>query len=142
MDWGVVPIPTEDGKPADQIYTFSDEKSLAIYYACENRLTAWDFVKAATTEASDGELLELTGQMPMRQNLPAVYPSYFVTHPDYVQFADQAGRVVEVPNVRNSTEIWQTFRNAWTSAVVFGDEPIDQAFADAAARANELLEEG
>ena len=49
---------------------------------------------------------------------------------------------MEVPNVPNSTEIWQTFRNAWTSAVVFDDEPIDKAFADAAARANELLAEG
>ena len=96
----------------------------------------------STTEASDGKLLELTGQMPMRLNLPTVYASYFANHPDYVQFADQAGRVVEVPNVENSTEIWQTFRNAWTSAVVFDDEPIDKAFADAAARANELLAEG
>jgi multiple sugar transport system substrate-binding protein len=84
----------------------------------------------------------VTGQMPMRLNLPKVYASYFATHPDYVQFADQAGRVVEVPNVQNSTEIWQTFRNAWTSAVVFDDEPVDKAFSDAAGKANELLAEG
>jgi multiple sugar transport system substrate-binding protein len=142
IDWGVVPIPTEDGKPANQIYTFSDEKSLAIYYACQHRLTAWDFVKSATSKASDGKLLELTGQMPMRLNLPTVYASYFATHPDYVQFADQAARIVEVPNVQNSTEIWQTFRNAWTAAVVFDNEPIDKEFADAAARANELLAKG
>jgi multiple sugar transport system substrate-binding protein len=142
IDWGAVPVPTEDGKPANQIYTFSDEKSLAIYFACQHRLTAWDFVKSATTQASDGKLLEVTGQMPMRLNLPKVYASYFATHPDYVQFADQAGRVVEVPNVQNSTEIWQTFRNAWTSAVVFDDKPVDKAFSDAAGKANELLAEG
>ena len=141
VDWGVVPIPTEDGKPADQIYTFSDEKSLAIYFACEHRLTAWDFVKFATSEESDGRLLELTGQMPTRKDLPGVYGSYFDEHPEYVQFADQAGRIVEVPNVPNSTEIWQEFRNAWTASVVFDDEPIEQAFADAAERANELLAE-
>jgi len=46
---------------------------------------------------------------------------------------------VEVPNVPNSTEIWQTFRNAWTTSVVFDNEPIDKEFADAAVRANELL---
>ena len=142
VDWGVVPMPTEDGKPADQIYTFSDEKSMAIYYACEHRLTAWDFAKFATSEESDGRLLELTGQMPMRKNLPEVYASYFAEHPEYVQFADQASRVVEVPNVPNSTEIWQEFRNAWTASVVFDDESIDKAFADAAARANELLAKG
>jgi len=70
-----------------------------------------------------------------------VYASYFAEHPEYVQFADQASRVVEVPNVPNSTEIWQEFRNAWTASVVFDDESIDKAFADAAERANELLAE-
>ena len=142
IEWGAVPIPTEDGKPANQVYTFSDEKSLAIYFACEHRLTAWDFVKFATAQDSDGRLLELTGQMPMRENLPGVYAGYFAKNPAYTQFADQAGRIVEVPNVPNSTEIWQTFRNAWTAAVVFDNEPIDKEFADAAARANELLAKG
>jgi multiple sugar transport system substrate-binding protein len=139
VDWGAVPIPTENGKPANQIYTFSDTKSLAIYFACTHRLTAWDFVKFATSTTWDGRLLELTGQMPMRINLPGVYASYFAAHPEYKQFADQASRIVEVPNVPNSTEIWQTFRNAWTASVVFDDESIDKAFADAATRSNELL---
>ena len=140
---GVVPIPTEDGKPADQIYTFSDEKSLAIYYACEHRLTAWDFVKSATTEAADGRLLELTGQMPMRQNLPDGLRE-LLRRRTRITCNSRSRRVamMEVPNVPNSTEIWQTFRNAWTSSVVFDDEPIEQAFADAAARANELLAKG
>ena len=31
VNWGVVPVPTEDGKPAKQIHTFSDEKSSAMY---------------------------------------------------------------------------------------------------------------
>jgi multiple sugar transport system substrate-binding protein len=114
---------------------------MAIYFACEHRLTAWDFAKFATSEESDGKLLEMTGQMPMRKNLPEVYASYFAEHPEYVQFADQASRVVEVPNVPNSTEIWQEFRNAWTASVVFDDESIDKAFADAAERANELSAE-
>ena len=142
VDWGAVPIPTENGKAANQIYTFSDEKSLAIYFACTHRLTAWDFVKFATSTTWDGRLLELTGQMPMRMNLPGVYASYFAAHPEYKQFADQASRIIEVPNVPNSTEIWQTLRNAWTASVVFDDESIDTAFADAAARSNELLAGG
>jgi len=77
--------------------------------------------------------------MPMRQNLPTVYADYFAKNPAYKQFADQASRIIEVPNVSNSTEIWQTFRNAWTASVVFDNEPIDKEFADAATRANELL---
>ena len=30
-------------------------------------------------------------------------------------FADQAARTVEVPNVPNSIEIWQEFRDQWSS---------------------------
>ena len=35
-------------------------------------------------------------------------------------FAAEAAHVVEVPNVPNSIEVWQAFRDAWSSSVVFG----------------------
>ena len=49
--------------------TFSDAKNVAVYTACTNRGTAWDFLKFSTSSEQDGKLLEMTGQMPLRQNL-------------------------------------------------------------------------
>ncbi|MGS2619561.1 ABC transporter substrate-binding protein [Micromonospora sp. LZ34] len=138
LNWGVVPIPTADGKPAEQTWTFADAKTISIYSSCKNRGTAWDVLTFATGEQQDGKLLEMTGQMPLRQGLPDKYPDYFAKNPHYETFADQASRVAEVPFVPNSIEIWQRFRDAYTASVVFGKQDVDGAFAEAATKVEQL----
>ena len=138
INWGVAPVPTPDGTPADQISTFSDEKSVGMFTACKNRGTAWDYLKFTTSQDADGQLLDLTGQMPMRTDLPTTYPDYFAANPAYKVFADQAARTVEVPNVPNSIEIWQTFRDAYSEAVIFGQSDVATAFSAAADKIDTL----
>ena len=138
VNWGVAPVPTSTGKSPEETYTFSDAKNVSLYSACDNQGTAWEVLKFATSEEQDGQLLEKTGQMPLRADLPSVYPDYFKSHPEYEQFADQAARTVEVPNVANSVEIWQEFRDEYTSAVIFGKSPVDEALTTAAEKATEL----
>lgn len=132
VDWGVVPVPTSTGKPAGEIKTFSDAKNVAMYSACTNRGTAWELMKFATSKAQDGALLEATGQMPLRKDVATSYPDYFAKKPAYKTFADQAARTVEVPNVPNSITIWQTFRDAWSSSVIFGKSAVDSSLKSAA----------
>jgi multiple sugar transport system substrate-binding protein len=138
VKWGVAPIPTSSGKDPSQIQTFSDEKSSAMYSSCQNRATAWEFLKFATSQDNDGKLLEMTGQMPMRNDVPTAFPAYFKSHPEYLLFAAQAARTVEVPNVPNSVEIWQTFRDAYTDAVIFGKADVKSAFDQAAEKVKTL----
>ena len=38
----------------------------------------------------------------------------------------------------NSIEIWQTFRDEYSAAVIFGKTPVDEALAAAAEKINEL----
>jgi len=139
VDWGVAPVPTLKGGGADQVPTFSDAKNVAMYASCKNRATAWDFLKFSTSSDQDGKLLTLTGQMPMRENLPTLYAAYFAANPAYATFAAQAAHVVEVPNVANSIEVWQTFRDAWSKSVIFGKQPADQALSGAATSINSLV---
>ena len=141
VKWGVAPIPTSSGKDPSQIQTFSDEKSSAMYSSCQNRATAWEFLKFATSQENDGKLLEMTGQMPMRNDVPTAFPAYFKSHPEYLLFAAQAARTVEVPNVPNSVEIWQTFRDAYTDAVIFGKADVKGAFDQAAEKVKTLAAE-
>ncbi len=138
VDWGVAPVPTSAGTSPEETYTFSDAKNIGLYSACENQGTAWEVLKFATSEEQDGKLLEMTGQMPLRDDLQGTYPEYFEANPDYVDFADQASRTVEVPNVPNSIEIWQTFRDAYSSAVIFDKETVDDALSGAAEETTEL----
>jgi multiple sugar transport system substrate-binding protein len=92
----------------------------------------------ATSEDQDGKLLEKTGQMPIRADLPTTYADYFASHPEYKTFADQAARTVEVPNVPNSVEIWQEIRDSYSSSVIFGKTPVDEAISEAASKADDL----
>ena len=95
-------------------------------------------LKFATSPEQDGALLTGTGQMPLRKDLPAAYPDYFTKNPAYKQFADQAARTVEVPNVPNSVAIWQAFRDAYSQSVIFGKQPVPDAFSAAAQKVDQL----
>ncbi|MFF2246833.1 extracellular solute-binding protein [Arthrobacter sp. NPDC058130] len=136
VNWGAVPVPAAQAQTEGS--TFSDAKNVAMYSACENQGTAWEVMKFATSKEQDGKLLADTGQMPMRKDLPATYADYFAKNPLYKQFAEQAGRTVEVPNVPNSVEVWQTFRTAYAKSVIFGNESIDAAFKGSAEKINQL----
>ncbi|MHA7272853.1 extracellular solute-binding protein [Arthrobacter sp. TMT4-20] len=139
VNWGTAPVPgLAEG---DESHTFSDAKNMAIYSACDNKQTAWDLMKFATSEEQDGALLEATGQMPIRADLTEAYSEYFDANPAYTEFADQASRAVEVPNVPNSVEIWQTFRDAYGASVIFGNETVDDAFTAAAEEISSLASE-
>jgi multiple sugar transport system substrate-binding protein len=138
VDWGTVPVPTSAGTSADKTYTFSDAKNVGLFTACKNKGTAWDVLKFATGKDQDGKLLTLTGQMPLRQDLTTAYPDFFAANPAYKVFGDQANRVVEVPNVANSIEIWQTFRDAYSPAVIFGQGSVDSFLKDTAAKVDTL----
>ena len=136
VNWGVVPVPTKDG--GSQVSTFTDAKNVGLYSACDNQKTAWNVLKFATSKDQDGKLLETTGQMPIRADLPTTYADYFSKNPDYKIFADQASRTVEVPNVSNSVEIWQEIRDNYSKSVIFGKSSVDDGLAAAATKADEL----
>ena len=138
VKWGPVPVPTSTGKPAAEIRTFSDAKNVAMYSACQNRATAWEVMKFATSPEQDGKLLDATGQMPLRKDLQTAFPDYFAKNADYKQFAEFAGRTVEVPNVPNSVAIWQAFRDAYSESVIFGKKPVADSFAGAAEKVDQL----
>jgi len=141
VNWGAVPFPTSTGIAPEDSYTFSDAKNVGLFSACENQATAWDVLKFATSEEQDGQLLELTGQMPLREDLTSAYPDYFAANPAYEQFGDQASRTVEVPQVANSVAAWQAFRDSWTKAVISGEGDVADAFDAAAEKINGLISE-
>ena len=136
--WGSVPVPTPDGTPASDIHTFSDAKNIGLYSACANKGTAWDVLKFATSEDQDRRFLETTGQMPIRPDLATTYADYFAKHPDYRLFGDLTSRTVEVPAGPNTVQQMQTFRNAWTSSVIYGHGSPAEALDGAAATIDQL----
>ncbi|UQX89071.1 sugar ABC transporter substrate-binding protein [Jatrophihabitans telluris] len=139
VDWGVVPVPTSSGSKVGDDHTFSDAKNVAMYASCKNRATAWDFLKYSTSEQADGTLLSVTGQMPLRQDVLGTYAAFFTKNPGFKTFAAEANRTTEVPNVPNSVEIWQSFRNSWSRSVIFGRSPVTTSLTDSAAAIDKLI---
>ena len=132
VDWAAIPVPTPDGMPVDDIHTFSDAKNIGMYTACQHKGTAWDLLKYATSEDQDSKFLDETGQMPIRPDLATTYKTYFAEHPEYELFGSLATRTVEVPSGPNTVQEMQTFRNAWTSSVIFGNGSPADALSSAA----------
>ncbi len=138
VDWGSVPVPTKTGLPADQTYTFSDAKNVGLFSACKNQGTAWEVLKFATSVEQDGELLDQTGQMPLRKDLQAAYPDYFAQNKPYQVFGDQAARTVEVPAGPRTVEMLQTLRDAYSKAVISGEGDLAATLQTAQDKVTEL----
>jgi len=132
VDWGTVPVPTSTGMAPEDTYTFDDAKNVGMYTACENQATAWEFLKYSTSQEQDGLFLEMTGQIPLRTDIATTYADFFDANPVFATWAAQAQHTVAVPNTLNSTEIWQTFRDAWSSAVIFGEGDLTETMQGAA----------
>lgn len=139
VDVGFMPVPTSTG--ASDVYTFADSKNVSMFTSCDNQATAWEFLKFSTDVDNDGQLLELTGQMPLRTDLATTYADYFTANPAYEVFAGQAERVGDVPSIPNSVETWQTFRDDYSSGVIFGTTSVDDFITTAAADVNGLVQE-
>lgn len=138
VNWGSVPVPTKAGIAADKTYTFPDAKNIGMYTSCKNQGTAWDVLKYATSKAQDNELLNVTGQMPIRANLATVYADYFAAHPAYKEFGSQSDRTVDDPSGPSTVAQLQALRDAYTKSVVSGSGSVEQAFKAAADKIDKL----
>lgn len=132
VDYGIVPLPTANGTAAEDTYTFGDSKNVGLYTSCENKQTAWDFVKFSMDADNDLALLETTGQFPIRSDISEIGAEYLSDNPVLETFSQSVPLTVDVPNIPNATEIWQTFRDAWSQAVMSGQGDLAEVMQGAA----------
>lgn len=132
VDYGIVPLPTADGTAPEDTYTFGDSKNVGLYTSCENKQTAWDFVKFSMDADNDLALLETTGQFPIRSDISDIAAEYLAANPVLETFSESVPLTVDVPNIANATEIWQTFRDAWSEAVMSGQGDLAEVMQQAA----------
>jgi multiple sugar transport system substrate-binding protein len=133
VDFGVVPLPTADGVPADGTSTFADSKNVGLYSSCKNQQTAWDFLKFATNDENDLALLEITGQFPTRTDVPELAADFLAENTFFEPFAASVPLAVDVPTVDGLAEKMQVFRDAWSGSVQSGSGDLETTFGEAAA---------
>ena len=139
VNYGIVPLPTAEGTAAEETYTFGDSKNVGLYTSCENMQTAWDFTKFSMDADNDLALLEATGQFPIRGDVTEIASDLLAGNPVLSTFAASVPLTVDVPNIANATEIWQTFRDAWGQSVQAGEGDLDDSMKAAAEKIDSVL---
>lgn len=140
VDVGVMPVPTSSAKK--DVYSFADSKNVSMFTSCQAQGTAWDFLKFSTSKEQDTKFIEETGQIPMRQNASENYAAFVSKNPAYAPFVTQSAHIGDVPSLSNAAEVWQKFRNLWSSDIIFGKGTAEAFISDADTAVNDLVKKG
>lgn len=132
VDYGVVPLPTAAGTPAEETSTFADSKNVGLFSSCENKQSAWEFAKFATSDENDLALLEGTGQFPTRDDVTELAGDFLAENTFFEPFAASVPLAVDVPTVDGLAERMQEFRKAWGRSVQSGEGDVKETFEEAA----------
>ncbi|PTM59382.1 extracellular solute-binding protein [Desmospora activa] len=109
IDFGVVPIPTVEGK---QPITFSGVKGLYLSAYSEHPYWATELMKFLTSEEALKERYEDTGEIPPVQALlddPLIKDDAIVS-----AFAEQSKHTVPMPNIPEMHQVWEPMNHAAT----------------------------
>jgi multiple sugar transport system substrate-binding protein len=118
---GYVPVPVPAAHARD-VYSFADEKNIAIFATTRHPGEAWAFVKFMTSRAGDLTLLEMTSQIPLRRDLmhdPA-YAAFFASHPDVATFARQAEHVVPLDDFPHVVQLLDYVSRQYEASAMYG----------------------
>ena len=95
--------------------------------------TAWDVLEFATAEEQDGQLLEMTGQMPIRAGPGGTYPDYFEEQPGVHRRSPTRPRAPSrCPTCRTPSRSGRSSATSTPRAVIFGKTSVEDAMTGAA----------
>jgi len=141
FEYDFAPIPRPDSATGPA-YTYGDFKNIVIFSTTKHPAAAWEFVKFMVSRQNDLRLLELTNQLPLRQNLEAdtLFHAYFAANPKMRIFARQSQFVRGADTSPVLKEIFDAISREFEACVVYGTKPPNQAVQDAAGRARLILQ--
>ncbi len=126
-----MPVPEDHSGP---IYTYGDPKNIVIFNTCERPAEAWKFVRFMIEKENDLKFLEITRQIPRRQNLfkDEYFAEFFSNHPKMIPFARQAEHVRGTDQSPVLKEIFDIISQEYEACVIYGTKEPEKAIADAA----------
>lgn len=138
FDFFPMQVPDDHEGP---VYTYADPKNIVIFNTCQNPQAAWEFVKTLIDREGDRTFLEMSGQLPRRQNLEqdSTFADYFSKNPKAVAFAKQANYVKGVDNCEVIVEVFDIISQEYEACVIYNKKTPEKAIEDAARAVNVLL---
>lgn len=117
LDYAYAPLPVPDDYTGP-IYTYGDFKNIAIFSTTKHPEAAWRFARYLVTKRADLRLLEVTRQIPVREDLltDSTFAHFFADHPMMTPFAEQAARTRSVDDVRSFQEVLDAIAQQFEAA--------------------------
>jgi multiple sugar transport system substrate-binding protein len=140
FEYNISHLPVPDNHKGD-VYTYADPKNIVLFSTCKNPALAWEFIKTLIDESGDLKFIELSGQIPRRQNLKdnEVFQLFFRQNPKIVPFVDQSNYVYGTDNCEVLVEVFDIISQEYESCVIYNKKTPTQAIADAANAVDILL---
>lgn len=133
-------IPDDATPPESYPSTFADTKNIGIFSNCDDKDTAWEFVKFYVSKQNDVTFLQTTQQIPLRTGIAdAVDKKYFDDHPLLQSFAEQAEHTLNVDQSAKLTDIFGIISQAYQAAAIYSKSSVDDALKDAEDQVNSLI---
>ncbi|MBE3576004.1 MAG: sugar ABC transporter substrate-binding protein, partial [Firmicutes bacterium] len=140
FEYGVIPLPVPKAG-ARPVYTYADDKNIAIFSTCRHPEQAWEFVKFLTSKENDVRFLQTTWQIPFRRDLsrdPA-FRQILQGRPQLGPFVRQSAYVAGTDDTQHLVEIFDAIAQEYQYGAVLGQETAAEAMENAAGRVNEIL---
>ncbi len=134
-----LPRPTASEGP---VHSYGDAKNIVIFSTTRYPAEAWEFVKFMTSKANDRRLLEISDQLPLRNDIQSDpdFAAYFAERPMMRIFADQLTYTAGTDHSIYLQEIFDIISQEFEAASIWGAKEVAEAVQDMQRNINKLVE--
>ena len=142
FEYDFAPLPRPDDMAQGPTFTYGDFKNIVIFSTTQHPKAAWEFVKFIISRQSDQQLLQITNQLPLRQNIASdsSFTKYFEQNPRMKIFANQAKTVRGADMSPVLKEVFDAISQEYETCVVYGARTPEEAVKRAAKRVRLILQ--
>ncbi|NNF23101.1 MAG: extracellular solute-binding protein [Saprospiraceae bacterium] len=140
FEYNISHMPVPDDHQGE-VYTYADPKNMVIFNTCKNPGLAWQFIKTLIDDSGDLKFMELSGQIPRRQNLKEneLFINLLNRYPKLIPFVDQSEYVYGTDNCEVLIEVLDIISQEYEFCVIHNKKTAEQAITDAAKAVDVLL---
>ena len=142
LRYAVSPIPSADGTPPGDAYTFADLRSIAIFSTTKHVDAAAQFVAYLTSPEADRLLIDEASQLPYRRGLSndARFAASLARAPTLPEYARLVERTRDIDLDPDIVEIFDLLSEAYEASAIYGVTPVRRALTKAATEARKIID--
>ncbi|CAN5896724.1 extracellular solute-binding protein [soil metagenome] len=137
----LVPPPVPDRLAGEPVFTYGDPKNIAIFSTTEHPEEDWEFVKFILSPENDALFMNITGQIPYRQDMAAnpLFAEMVTGRPVLEKFIEQNLRTRGVDDTPYLIEIFDAISREYEAAAVQGVRSPEEGLKRAAQNARDIV---